>query len=151
MLGGFLNVEGVDLQLRGKDPTVIPVDKLGIPTYNELVLVANSDTLDDKSEDLRLFLEALERGTKAAVADPAGATKDVLEAGKGLDPKITAAEVRKTLPLLLPKDTKHPYGYMDPSQWQEFAQFFADNGEIKALPQIDDVLTNDLLPGTQKP
>jgi putative hydroxymethylpyrimidine transport system substrate-binding protein len=151
MLGGFLNVEGVDLQLRGKDPTVIPVDKLGIPTYNELVLVANSDTLDDKSEDLRLFLEALERGTKAAVADPAGATKDILEAGKGLDPKITAAEVRKTLPLLLPKDTKHPYGYMDPSQWQEFAQFFADNGEIKALPQIDDVLTNDLLPGTQKP
>ena len=151
MLGGFLNVEGVDLQLRGNDPTVIPVDKLGIPTYNELVLVANSDTLDDKSEDLRLFLEALERGTKAAVADPAGATKDILEAGKGLDPKITAAEVRKTLPLLLPKDTKHPYGYMDPSQWQEFAQFFADNGEIKALPQIDDVLNNDLLPGTQKP
>jgi hypothetical protein len=40
---------------------------------------------------------------------------------------------------------------MDPSQWQKFAQFFADNGEIKALPQIDDVLTNDLLPGTQKP
>jgi putative hydroxymethylpyrimidine transport system substrate-binding protein len=151
MLGGFLNVEGVDLELRGKDPTVIPVDKLGIPTYNELVLVANSDTLDDKSEDIRLFLEALERGTKAAAADQAGATQDVLQAGNGLDPKITAAEVRKTLPLLLPKDTKHPYGYMDPTQWQRFAQFFADKGEIKALPNVDDVLTNDLLPGTQSP
>jgi putative hydroxymethylpyrimidine transport system substrate-binding protein len=151
ILGGFLNVEGVDLQLRGQDPTVIPVNKLGIPTYNELVLVANSDSLDDESDNIRLFLEALERGTKAAAADPAGATKDILQAGKGLDPKITAAEVRKTVPLLLPKDTKHPYGYMDPAQWQKFAQFFADNGEIKALPQIDDVLTNDLLPGTQKP
>jgi putative hydroxymethylpyrimidine transport system substrate-binding protein len=151
MLGGFLNVEGVELQRQGKVPTVTPVDKLGIPTYNELVLVANSDTLDDKSEEIRLFLQALERGTKAAVADPAGATQDVLQAGKGLDPKTTAAEVRKTLPLLLPKDTKHPYGYMDPAQWQKFAQFFADNGEIKALPQMDDVLTNDLLPGTQKP
>jgi len=151
ILGGFLNVEGVDLQLQGRDPTVIPVDKLGIPTYNELVLVANSDTLDDKSEDIRLFLEALERGTKAASADPAGATKEIVQAGNGLDPKITAAEVRKTLPLLLPKDTKHPYGYMDPSQWQRFAQFFADNGEIKALPNTDDVLTNDLLPGTQRP
>src|SRR6266480_2974796 len=42
MLGGFLNVEGVDLALRGKNPTVIPVDHLGIPTYDELVLVANS-------------------------------------------------------------------------------------------------------------
>ena len=151
MLGGFLNVEGVQLQLQGKDPTVIPVDKLGIPTYNELVLVANSDSLDDKSEDIRLFLEALERGTKAAVADPAGATKNIVQAGRGLDPKITAAEVRKTLPLLMPTATKHPYGYMDPKQWQRFAQFFADNGEIKALPQIDEVLTNELLPGTQQP
>ena len=151
MLGGFLNVEGVQLQLQGKDPTVIPVNKLGIPTYNELVLVANSDTLDDKSEDIRLFLDALERGTKAAVADPAGATKDILDAGKGLDPQTTAAEVRKTLPLLLPHGTGHPYGYMDPAQWQKFAQFFANNGEIKALPQIGDVLTNALLPGTKKP
>jgi putative hydroxymethylpyrimidine transport system substrate-binding protein len=151
LLGGFLNVEGVALQLQGKDPTVIPVDKLGIPTYNELVLVANSDTLDSKSEDIRLFLDALERGTKAAVADPVGATRDILAAGKGLDPKITAAEVRKTLPLLLPKDSNHPYGYMDPGEWDRFAHFFADNGEIQALPQVGDVLTNDLLPGSQQP
>jgi putative hydroxymethylpyrimidine transport system substrate-binding protein len=151
MLGGFLNVEGVDLKLRGKDPTVIPVNKVGIPTYDELVLVANSDTLDDKSEEIRLFLDALERGTKAAVADPAGATKAILAAGKGLDPKITGAEVRKTLPLLMPKDTKHPYGYMDPSQWKRFAQFFADHGVIQALPSTDDVLTNDLLPTNQVP
>ena len=34
MLGGFSNVEGVDLRLRGKDPVVTPVDKLGVPTYD---------------------------------------------------------------------------------------------------------------------
>jgi putative hydroxymethylpyrimidine transport system substrate-binding protein len=147
MLGGFLNVEGVDLRLRGKEPTVIPVDKLGIPTYDELVLVANSDRLDDETQNVRLFIAALERGTKAAVADPAAATKAVLDAGKALSPKFTAAEVRKTLPLLLPRAGKQPYGYMDPRQWQRFAQFFADRGLIKALPSTGDVLTNDLLPG----
>jgi putative hydroxymethylpyrimidine transport system substrate-binding protein len=150
MLGGFLNVEGVDLKLQGKDPTVIPVDKLGIPTYNELVVVANSDTLDEKSEDIRLFLDALERGTKAAVADPAGATQAVLDAGKGLDPKTTRAEVEKTLPLLAQKGAKQ-YGYMDPAQWRKFAQFFADNGVIKALPSTDELLTNDLLPTNEVP
>ena len=150
MLGGFLNVEGVALQQRGKDPTVMPVDKLGIPTYNELVLVANSDTLDSESQNIRLFLAALQRGTEAAVADPAGATKAILDAGKGLDPKTTRAEMNKTLPLLAQKGAKH-YGYMDPNQWKKFAQFFADNGVIKALPSTDDVLTNDLLPGTQQP
>jgi putative hydroxymethylpyrimidine transport system substrate-binding protein len=151
MIGGFLNVEGVDLQRRGEDPTVIPVDKLGIPTYDELVLVANSDTLDSNSDDIRLFLDALERGTKAAVDDPAGATKAILEAGKGLDPKITRAEVDKTLPLLLPKGTGHPYGYMDPNEWDKFAHFFADHGVIEALPSVDDVLTNDLLPTNEVP
>ena len=151
LLGGFLNVEGVALQQMGKNPTVTPVDQLGIPTYDELVLVANSDTLDSKSEDIRLFLDALERGTKAAVADPASATRDILDAGQGLDPKTTAAEVRKTLPLLLPADSKQPYGYMDPKQWSAFAHFFADQGVIKALPATDDVLTNSLLPGNNTP
>ncbi|TMK68930.1 MAG: ABC transporter substrate-binding protein [Actinobacteria bacterium] len=147
MLGGFLNVEGVDLRLRGKVPTVIPVGRLGIPTYDELVLVANSDHLNDETQNVRLFIAALERGTKAAVTDPTSATKAVLNAGKGLSPKFTAAEVRKTLPLLLPRAGKRPYGYMDPRQWQRFAQFFADHGLIKALPSTGDVLTNDLLPG----
>jgi putative hydroxymethylpyrimidine transport system substrate-binding protein len=147
MLGGFLNVEGVDLELRGKNPTVIPVDRLGIPTYNELVLVANSDRLDDSSRELELFIAALARGTRAAVGDPAQATRTILDAGQGLDPKLTAAEMRKTLPLLLPASDKHPYGYMDPGQWRRFAQFFADRGVIKALPSIEDVSTNDYLPG----
>jgi putative hydroxymethylpyrimidine transport system substrate-binding protein len=151
MLGGFLNVEGVDLKLRGKDPTIIPVNMLGIPTYDELVLVANSDTLDDRSEDIRLFIDALERGTRAAVDDPQGATEAILDAGKGLDPKITAAEVRRTLPLLLPMGSNRPYGYMDVKEWEKFAQFFADQGVIEALPATDDVLTNDLLPTNEVP
>ena len=71
----------------------------------------------------------------------------MLDAGEGLNPRFTAAEVRKTLPLLLPKGGKRPYGYMDPKQWQRFAQFFADQGLIEALPSTGDVLTNDLLPG----
>jgi putative hydroxymethylpyrimidine transport system substrate-binding protein len=146
MLGGFLNVEGVDLELRGKDPTVIPVDRLGIPTYDELVLVANSDRLDRSSREMKLFIAALERGTKAAVAEPAAATKAILDAGKGLSPRLTAAEVRRTLPLLLPAD-KHPYGYMDPRQWSRFAHFFADHGVIQALPAAGDALTNEYLPG----
>jgi putative hydroxymethylpyrimidine transport system substrate-binding protein len=146
ILGGFRNVEGVDLKLRGKNPTVIPVDRLGIPSYDELVLVANADQLDGESRQIQLFIAALERGTKAAIADPAAATNAILAAGKGLNPKFTAAEVRKTLPLLSPQG-EHPYGYMDPRQWDAFAHFFADHGLIKALPPTGDVLTNDLLPG----
>jgi putative hydroxymethylpyrimidine transport system substrate-binding protein len=151
MLGGFLNVEGVDLRLRGEDPRVVPVDRLGIPTYDELVLVASDDELANDPQPIRLFIAALERGTRAAAAHPAEATRDILDAGNGLDPKFTAAEVRKTLPLLAQHGTGKPFGYMDPAQWRAFAHFFADNRLIQALPSTDDLLTNELLPGGDSP
>ena len=93
MLGGFSNVEGVDLRLRGKDPVVTPVDQLGVPTYDELVLVAKRKRLEEDPQAIRLFLAALARGTAAAVEDPQAATEALLEANPDLDPKLTAAEV----------------------------------------------------------
>ena len=146
MLGGFRNVEGVDLAERGLRPRVVPVDELGIPTYDELVLVANSDRVEDDPEAIRLFLAALEQGTRDALKDPGAATEAVLAAGDGLDPKLTAAEIEATLPLLMP-ESKQPYGYMNERRWEEFAGFLADEGVIETLPEIDDVLTNELLPG----
>jgi putative hydroxymethylpyrimidine transport system substrate-binding protein len=149
MLGGFRNVEGVDLEQRGEDPTVLPVDELGIPTYDELVLVANEDRLedDDAEEQIRLFIAALERGTADAARDPAAAAEVILEAGRGLDPKLTEAETQATLPLLRARTRGEAYGYMDPRQWERFAGFFADRGLIETRPAADDLLTNDLLPG----
>ena len=146
MLGGFRNVEGVDLAERGLRPRVVPVDRLGIPTYDELVLVANSDRVEEDPEAIRLFIAALEQGTRDAVSDPGAATDAVLAAGEGLDPKLTAAETEVTLPLLLP-ESKRPYGYMNEREWEEFAGFLADEGVIGALPEISEVLTNGLLPG----
>jgi putative hydroxymethylpyrimidine transport system substrate-binding protein len=146
MLGGFLNVEGVDLELRGEDPRVVPVDRLGIPTYDELVLVANSDRVADDPAAIRSFIAALERGTRDAASDPAGATEAVLEAGQGLEPRLTAAEVRRTLPLLLPENEGEPFGYMDPREWNRFAGFMSDRGLVNTVPSIDEVVDNGLLP-----
>ena len=63
MLGGFRNIEGVSLEERGENPRVVPVDELGIPTYDELVLVASEEAVEDDPEPIRLFIAALERGT----------------------------------------------------------------------------------------
>ncbi len=148
MLGGFLNVEGVDLRKRGKDPVVTPVDKLGVPTYDELVLVANRKRLQKDPEAFRLFIAALERGTTAAAKDPGAATKAVLEANHDLDPKLTEAEVKATLPLLAPPAGAHPYGYMNPAEWRAFAAWMRDNGLIASLPAPSQLLSNAYLAGS---
>jgi putative hydroxymethylpyrimidine transport system substrate-binding protein len=146
MLGGFRNVEGVDLRLRGKGPVVTPVDKLGVPSYDELVLVAQGKRLADDPEPIRLFIAALARATAVAEQSPRAATAAVLAANDALDPKTTAAEVAATLPLLHGTKGK-PYGYMDPARWKTFIGWMRDNKLITSLPSPSEVLSNDYLPG----
>jgi len=142
MLGGFRNVEGVDLRLRGKAPVVTPVDQLGVPTYAELVLLADRERLEEDPEPYRLFLAALARGTAAAVDSPDATVGALLEANPDLDPKLTRAEVDATLPLLSAD------GRMDAAAWAEFIGWMAENELIGSEPAPAQVLSNDYLPGT---
>ncbi len=146
MFGGFLNVEGVQLQAEGKHPIVQPVDQLGIPTYDELVLVANGQRLQDDPEPIRAFIAALARGTRAAEADPQAATDALIKASPDLDPKLTKAEVVKTLPYFKPPKGR-PFGYMDASDWIAFAAWMADHGQVTQRLGTAELLTNDYLPG----
>jgi putative hydroxymethylpyrimidine transport system substrate-binding protein len=147
MLGGFSNVEGVDLRLRGKDPVVTPVDELGVPSYDELVLVARGKQLAEDPQAIRSFIAALERGSTAAASNPKAAAKALLGANPDLDPKLTRAELAATLPLLDPPRGKQPYGYMDPALWGEFIGWMRDNELIDGLPAPAELLSNDYLPG----
>ncbi len=146
-LGPFWNIEGVQLARDGKHPTVVPVDKLGIPTYDELVLVANGQRVADDPEPIRLFLAALERGTRDAAKDPGGATQALLRANDDLLPGLTRGQVGRTLPVLLPRGERQRFGFMDPAKWRDFAGFMVDENLIPSQPAIDELLTNDLLPG----
>jgi putative hydroxymethylpyrimidine transport system substrate-binding protein len=142
MLGGFRNVEGIDLRLRGKDPVVTPVDQLGVPTYDELVLVAREDRLDDDPEAIRLFLGALARGTAAAVESPGATTEALLAANNDLDPKLTRAEVDATLPLLSKS------GEMDPDEWSRFTEWMRKNGLLSGTAAASgQAFTNEYLAG----
>jgi putative hydroxymethylpyrimidine transport system substrate-binding protein len=148
MLGGYSNVEGVDLRERGKAPVITPVDQLGVPTYDELVLVANRKQLEEEPEKIRLFIAALARGTTAAAERPNEAAEAILEANDALEPKLTKAEVEATLPLLNPSvPPGQPFGYMDPEEWGTFVGWMRDNELIEALPTASELLTNAYLPG----
>jgi len=151
MLGGYSNVEGVDLRERGKAPVVTPVDQLGVPTYDELVFVANRGKLEEDPQKFRLFLAALQRGTEAAVENPGAATKAITEANPDLEPKLAAAEVKATLPLLGARTANQPYGYMDPKEWEAFAGWMRDNELIGSLPQASELLDDSYLPSGEIP
>jgi putative hydroxymethylpyrimidine transport system substrate-binding protein len=146
-LGAFWNVEGIELRLRKRHPSIIPVDRLGVPDYDELVLVANDKELEGKHrDDVRLFIGALAKGAKEARRDPRGAAQALLDANKDLKPKLTRASVRATLPALFPAGDR-PWGYMDPDKWRIYGAWMFAHDLLKEQPSSKEALTNELLPG----
>jgi putative hydroxymethylpyrimidine transport system substrate-binding protein len=146
-LAAFWNVEGVELRQRGEHPTIIPVEKLGVPNYDELVLVANENEAKKKRDDLRLFIGALAKGARQARKDPRGAAQALLDANPDLKPKLTRASVRVTLPVLFPKTSGAPWGYMDPAKWRTYGAWMFAHKVLKSRPIASEALTDALLPG----
>ena len=145
-LGAFWNYEGVDLRLRGKRPRVIRIEKAGVPTYNELVLVANEDALKADADKIRAFIGAVSRGTRDLRRDPNMAIEGLLKANPDLDPKLQRASVKVTLPLFFPPEGEL-FGWQDPGQWDEFSAWMKENQLLENAPDPAASFKNDLLPG----
>jgi putative hydroxymethylpyrimidine transport system substrate-binding protein len=150
-LAAFWNVEGVELRQRARrardKPTIIPVNRLGVPDYDELVLVANEDKLAQEPDDLRLFIGALAKGAQQARRDPRGAAQALLDANRDLKPKTTRESVRLTLPALFPEESGKPWGYLDADKWRTYGAWMFGHGLLEARPRASEALTNELLPG----
>jgi putative hydroxymethylpyrimidine transport system substrate-binding protein len=149
-LGGFWNYEGVQLSQRkkGPRPTIIPVDKAGVPTYNELIVVARKQDLADDGGKVRRFMRALTEGYQAAREDPAKAVDQLVKANPDLQRKLQLASVKATIPVFFPENEKRPFGYQDPRAWEAYGRWMLDNQLIKDSPNAGArPFTNEFLPG----
>jgi putative hydroxymethylpyrimidine transport system substrate-binding protein len=145
-LGGFWNYEGVDLRLKKRRPQIIRVNRAGVPSYDELVLVANEDALERDGGRIRAFLGALARGNRDLRRDPETGIRPLLRADKGLDPRLQRASLKVTLPLFSAPRGK-PYGWQDPTQWNEFVAWMNENKLLRDTADARGAYTNELLPG----
>jgi putative hydroxymethylpyrimidine transport system substrate-binding protein len=144
-LGGFLNYEAVELRQRKRSPVVIPVDKVGVPRYDELVFVTSEAAAEDNGDAIRSFLGAVARGTHDLRREPVAA---LLRANPDLDRKLQRESVRILLAqkLFRPPAGK-PFGYQEPKQWRAFARFMKDSGLLNGTRGAAGAFTNELLPG----
>ncbi|HEY3759291.1 MAG TPA: ABC transporter substrate-binding protein [Solirubrobacteraceae bacterium] len=148
-LGGFWNYEAIQLQIMHKHPVVIPVNEVGVPNYDELVLVVRADEARSDGVDLRAFMQALTRGERAVRANPAAAAKLVQAANPSLEPKLQLESIERTLPAALPAQAGKPFGYQDPTQWAAFGRWMFQQGLLKSDPDATGLppFTNEFLPG----
>ena len=147
-LGAFWNYEGVQLAQQRKRPKVIRMEQAGVPTYNELVIVARRDDLDTEGgAKVRRFLRALAQGMKALKQDPATGIEPLLRANRDLDRKLQEASVKATMPVFFPADTSKPFGFMAPGEWAAYGNWMARHGLLRNPPDAARALTDEFLPG----
>jgi putative hydroxymethylpyrimidine transport system substrate-binding protein len=142
IFGGSTNLEGAALEARGLEPVITPVQRLGIPDYDELVMIARPDFAAENPELVRGFMTALARGRAAAVADPGRVRKMMegsAEAYFELDREQREAEIKATLPLLSES------GHMDPRQAERLVDWMHGQGLVHRRPPASALLTNRYL------
>jgi putative hydroxymethylpyrimidine transport system substrate-binding protein len=148
IIGGYQNVEAIQIaQTSGQQPTVYPADKLGVPSYAELVLVANSTRLQSDpayADAVKRFVAVLVQGTDAAIADPTGATA-VMKTATQYDAKFLDQSVPYTLQLLAPASGSKT-GCIDTTAWQSYADWMKSSGLVTGTPDASVLTSNAYLP-----
>jgi putative hydroxymethylpyrimidine transport system substrate-binding protein len=148
IIGGYRNVEAIQVeQESGSKPTVFPADQLGVPSYAELVVVANSDKLSSDAAyatAVKGFVAALVKGTDGAMADQSGAT-EIMKQQTQYEPKFLDTSVPYTLSLLKPAAGAKT-GCIDSNAWQSYGNWMKDNGLIKSTPDASAISTTDYMP-----
>lgn len=141
--GGSWNLEGAALESLGAEPVNTRLQSLGIPAYEELVVLVRADRLAAEPQMVRDFMSAAVRGASFAAGHPKAALKAV---EKGLEPnpksssKEFEAQLKATLPLLSRS------GRMNPAQTADLVNWMQKQGQIKRQIPTSDLLTNAYLP-----
>jgi putative hydroxymethylpyrimidine transport system substrate-binding protein len=148
IIGGYRNVEAIQIsQEMNKRATDFPANMLGVPAYDELVLVANASRLASDSayaSAVRRFLAALVTGTNAAMKDPASATT-IMQTVSQYKASFLRVSVPYTLKLLA-QNTGMKTGCMSLSAWRSFGAWMKAHKLLHDTPSAPAIMTDNYLP-----
>jgi putative hydroxymethylpyrimidine transport system substrate-binding protein len=130
VIGAFRNFELNQMDIEGRPGRAFYVEEYGIPSYDELILVARRD--DINALKFRKFVDALEEGVQFLVNHPDESWKLFIRGRKDLDNQLNLLAWRDTLPRFALRP-----GALDRARYQRFAKFLKKHGLIKKIPQIE--------------
>ncbi len=146
-LGAFWNYEAIQLAQLHKHPNVIHVEDVGVPTYDELVVVVRKNTIVNHPDVVRRFVQALARGYESTRRDPQAAVANLVHASSGLDSKLQLASVRATLSSFFPSNPSEPWGWQNQTEWNAYGQWMLSHHLVSDPNAVLDASTNELLAG----
>ncbi|MBP1131148.1 putative hydroxymethylpyrimidine transport system substrate-binding protein [Serratia sp. PL17] len=130
VIGGYRNIEALELKLQGKDPVVFNVEDYGVPAYDELIIVANRDTITEPK--IKKFLAALKKGGDYLHAHPQESWLAFAKAHPELNTALNKQAWQASLPLFARDPAK-----LDKARYQAYEQFLFDNKLIKKITPVE--------------
>ena len=120
MLGGFLNIEGVDLAERGEDPRVVPGRSARDPNLRRARAGRRRrPRRRGPGGDPAVHRRARARHPRGGARSRPRRPRRSSTPATGSTPELTRAEVERTLPLLGGDEPGKPFGYMNPREWED--------------------------------
>ncbi len=131
VIGAFRNFELNQMDIEERPGKAFFVEENGIPPYDELILVAHKDRVNDGK--MRDFVDAMEAGVQYLINNPDESWELFIKGDrKELDDELN----RRAWADTLPRFALRP-GALDQKRYIRFAEFLKEQGIIKAIPEID--------------
>ena len=130
VIGAFRNFELNQLAIEGHKGRAFYVEEEGVPAYDELILVAHRERLDDPR--IGQFVTALERAAQYLINHPEESWDLFVRHRATLDDELNRRAWRDTLPrfALRPRALDH-------GRYTAFAAFLQKQGVIESSPAVE--------------
>ena len=131
VIGAFRNFELNQMDIEGRPGRAFFVEEYGVPAYDELILVAASNTLSDPK--LRAFVDALEEGVQYLINHPDESWKLFVSGDRAsLDDELNRRAWKDTLPRFALRP-----GALDNKRYTRFADFLLKEKIVDTVPELE--------------
>lgn len=142
--GGLINHEVPVLEKEGHPVNYFDPAKYGVPNYYEEVFVASDKTIKEKSETLKKFMRASQKGYEFTKTNPDKSLKILMDNQEKDNFPLIASVEKQSMNILLPKmeSKNEPFLYQDKKVWQNNINWLYKQGLIKEKINADDCFVN---------
>ncbi|MCG7520460.1 ABC transporter substrate-binding protein [Ruegeria sp. Ofav3-42] len=132
VIGAFRNFELNQMDIEGVAGRCFYIEEEGVPSYDELIYVANPDTMD--ADKVARFLAATEKATQFIVNNPEKSWEIFAATSPELQDELNARAWIDTLP----RFALRPAGF-DAGRYARFEAFLKDSGMIDSINPVNDI------------
>ena len=129
VIGAFRNFELTQIKLEGREGIAFFPEEHGVPSYEELIIIAKADRVNDPL--LAKFMDAVAAATTFMLENPEEAEAAFFADQPDIDNALNRAAFTDTLPLFA-TDPKP----LDTAAYETFATFMIDAGLVDDLPAL---------------